>query len=709
MKRSGRALDRFSWYARRLRSMQLREVLWRAGQAMRRPPAEVVINRTDAEWAESLEAFRRCVDRPVLFNRERAAAIANRKPESVQELVVVADGFCNNTFQFFGYEPVTLSQPINWHHDPISGVWWPDEPSNRIDHRAADGDVKWIWELNRLQHLPLLAQAWIFSGDQRYSQVAFEHLDSWIEQNPPGRGIAWRGAFEAGLRSISIALAVQALRDSPHLTVERYRRVVHVLALSADRCWRERSLFSSANNHLIGEMAGLAVVALLFPDLDAAVEWKQQAVQTLAAEAGNLILPDGCGSEQSVAYQIATVELLQLVAALLVQRGGPVPVAITDAIARSSAFLAALVGGHDPDPRYGDADQEFAVRLGPERQRTVREHLEVTAALGWGGIGGEFCASSLTAEWYRSVADCVSGPQSVVCGESAVAPQDFVAEQGGLVVLRRGRRRITMDVGPLGYLSIAAHGHADALSVTISQDGDDLIGDPGTGSYYRHPRWRAAMRGTRAHSTVCVDGENQSVIGGPFLWSRHAHTRLRGFDLGAGVIDAEHDGYHRLPGRVGHRRWLIAPPEWRSLLIVDLITGTGDHQIRSIWPTHPSLDAQICGDRHILTRGDVPVLELIHAGTVPLDLDGSFGDETFDLGWWSDLLESRRPAWWLSAVCRGEIPVAIATLVSPADGVVTEGLAVSRRGDRLEVVWTEGVVARAVTVRADADATVDLS
>ena len=53
--------------------------------------------------------------------------------------------------------------------------------------------------------------------------------------------------------------------------------------------------------------------------------------------------------------------------------------------------------------------------------------------------------------------------------------------------MRRGRHRITMDVGPLGYPSIAAHGHADALAVTVSDGGRDLIGDPGTGSYYSHP------------------------------------------------------------------------------------------------------------------------------------------------------------------------------------------------------------------------------
>ena len=63
-----------------------------------------------------------------------------------------------------------------------------------------------------------------------------------------------------------------------------------------------------------------------------------------------------------------------------------------------------------------------------------------------------------------------------------------------------------MDVGPLGYLSIAAHGHADALAVTLSAEGRELIVDPGTASYYGNPAWRTVHRGTRVHPTVCVDG-----------------------------------------------------------------------------------------------------------------------------------------------------------------------------------------------------------
>jgi len=69
-----------------------------------------------------------------------------------------------------------------------------------------------------------------------------------------------------------------------------------------------------------------------------------------------------------------------------------------------------------------------------------------------------------------------------------------------------------------------------SINVSPANDGRDLIVDPGTGSYYGNPAWRTVHRGTRAHPTACVDGVNQSVIGGPFYWSRHATTTVRSVD-----------------------------------------------------------------------------------------------------------------------------------------------------------------------------------
>ena len=103
--------------------------------------------------------------------------------------------------------------------------------------------------------------------------------------------------------------------------------------------------------------------------------------------------------------------------------------------------------------------------------------------------------------------------------------------EGGYYVLAADRGGedelvVVFDAGPLGLAPLYAHGHADALSFWLSYGGHEFLIDPGTYCYTNHTAWRAYFRGTAAHNTVRVDGEDQSVATGPFLWSHVAHCQV---------------------------------------------------------------------------------------------------------------------------------------------------------------------------------------
>ncbi|UXA19285.1 alginate lyase family protein [Mycobacterium sp. SMC-4] len=703
------------WLYRRLRVMQAREVIWRLKQTTRnRIPVVARTSTTGAlesryhNWTDALASFRDCRNRPILLDRERAQLISQRHEDLVAEVVNAANRTADFVFWFPGYPQVSAGRPIDWNHDPTTDIRYPTLPSNRINYRTLPGDIAWIWRVNRLQHLVWLAEAWLFTGDDRYSQAAFEHLDTWIDQNPPGRGVAWCGSFEASLRAVSISIALQGLRDAPQLTVERFGRIVGVLAQTARRCWVDRSLFSSANNHLIGEMAGLATVAIMFPELRGSKRWERQAVGVLSDEATKQVLSDGVGAEQSVSYQMFTVELLHLVTVLLIQRDGSAPATLVRAVARSSSFLSALITEGEPAPRFGDDDEGFALRFGAQPARNLEDHVGMMAASGFTPAGFTAGSESVDSLWFGlaaattpwSIATEGSGEQAPAYGSS------FVAPEGGFVVLRSRNCRATMDIGPLGYLSTAAHGHSDALAVTLTADGKDLISDPGTGSYYGHPGWRGVARGTRAHATVCIDEQDQSVIGGPYLWLQHARVQTLGVNLDAGIVDAQHDGYARLPGSVMHRRWLVASPDEDTQLVIDLITGNGQHSCEQNWPLHPSLTAVPTDDGHLLLRDGSQVARLHHAATLPLRIMAERGSEETNRGWWSNQEEGRSPAWWISSHCSGELPVVMATLISPANEIAINALSVRLSARTITVGWTEYGRDRSAEVDIDAAAAV---
>ena len=58
------------------------------------------------------------------------------------------------------------------------------------------GDHKWIWELNRHQHLIVLAQAHLLTGRYEFISEIEGELASWLAQNPFVRGINWASALE---------------------------------------------------------------------------------------------------------------------------------------------------------------------------------------------------------------------------------------------------------------------------------------------------------------------------------------------------------------------------------------------------------------------------------------------------------------------------------------------------------------------------------
>ena len=77
---------------------------------------------------------------------------------------------------------------------------------------------------------------------------------------------------------------------------------------------------------------------------------------------------------------------------------------------------------------------------------------------------------------------------------------------------------VRCDHGPHGYLAIAGHAHADALSIEVRHAGVDLLVDPGTYCYLTDPVARRYFRSTVAHNTLEIGGTDSATYGGSFLW-----------------------------------------------------------------------------------------------------------------------------------------------------------------------------------------------
>jgi hypothetical protein len=666
---------RAAWYARRLRAMDAGEVVARAGRQATHLADAAAWHVAPPLWrrtwmrsdARILNGEIRKTPRSFL-TRERVLGLRERFPMRADAIVEAAEEADAGSVRFFGYPDVRLSRPIDFRLDALTRRTWPDRHGKLIDYRSGGpGDPKWIWELNRLQHLPLLVEAWLLTAEERFAKQAARQSLDWVASQPPGRGIAWSSGFEAGIRALSLGLTFDALRGQ--LTDEQARVVLRALDQHARWILRDPSTHSSANNHAVGELAGLAAISLLAPELRDADAWRTHALRRLGEEAERQILPDGTGAEQAFAYHLFALDLFLVVVALLDCALLAPPREILCALERSGEALWAQLGAEDPVPTYGDADDGHALRLEAGARRDARGvAASIAARLGDGRA--RTVARGLDATAWLLFGD--SGAETFARTPPAPMPGSVALRDGGLVVLREAQRRIMVDVGPLGYLSIAAHGHADALQVTLAESGRDLVVDPGAGSYFGRPERRKPFRGTAFHPTVTVDARDQSEPGGPFLWLRHGRAWATHVALEDGVVVGEHDGYAALSDPVRHRRAVAVCPGG-SVLVFDRLEGTRTHHYRQSWPLAPSLDARSASPATVeVTDAGQPRLAIALAASRAATLRLVRGSEDPFEGWFSPGLEAMVPSWTCSWEAEGEAVELAALFVFAEDALRTD-------------------------------------
>ena len=446
--------------------------------------------------------------------------------------------------------------PEFWFCDPVSGERWPgpERYCFSINYRRAAlplGDVKYVWELNRLQFLHVVAVYVAKTGDPVLARWALRIVANWARSNPPYRGVNWNSGIELALRIASVALLVSAVGPS---AMEPDDRILVRRLIAAHGYWLHRfpSRFSSSNNHLIAEGFGLFIAGTLVPDLPRATLWAEDGRAIIEAATRNLILEDGVGAEQSPTYTAFTLEMIGFVVLVAAGIGRPVSQGLTDRVALGAEYLRFLLDDCGRAPEIGDDDEGRVIAQPPDRERRyVASVVAAVASL----VKRDDLIPPARDKHIRDL--LFPAPRQGVAIPDGVR----VFPKGGYTVIRNSinKRRLLLvfDHGPLGYLPLAAHGHADALAIWLTLDDVPVFVDAGTYLYHSGGAMRDRLRETTAHNTLVVADKSQSKISGPFMWSEHANAHL--VDLSPWpewAVAAEHDGYEAAFG-VRHQRRIV--------------------------------------------------------------------------------------------------------------------------------------------------------
>ena len=385
------------------------------------------------------------------------------------------------------------------------------------DWRAEGRSALWAYNLHYFDDLNAVGAATRRPWHQ-------ELVRRWIAENPPGAAVAW-DPYPTSRRVVNWvkwALDGATLTETARLS----------LATQA-RCLSRRIEWHLQGNHLIANAIALIYGGLFFSG-DEADSWLRQGEALLRAQIAEQVLADGGHFELSTMYHAGFVEDLLDAANIMRAYGRSVDAAWPALLSRSLVWLAAMSHPDGDIAFFNDAAFGVAPSLAALRDYAGRLTLPVATA-------GRPALCRLDASGYLSID---LAPFYLVC-----------------------------DAAPVGPDHLPAHAHADTLSFELSFRGRRVFVNSGTSEYGSGVE-RQRQRGTPAHNTVSIDGQNSSEVWAGFRVARRARARLLGVrEEGLKfIVEAEHDGYRRLTGRNTHRRiWTLSAQE---LCIEDTVDGT---------------------------------------------------------------------------------------------------------------------------------------
>ena len=467
-----------------------------------------------------------------------------------------ADEICAGRIEIFS-TTIYVGRAPNWHAVLHDGGEWPILPWWKIDIRsdARIGDVKWAWELGRFRHVVILARAcWLDPSNDEYSKTLRNHLTSFLDQNPPERGVHWYSNLELSLRAYALLQILSLARPAIGSSLsERVVATLHGIGrhLIADLPY---TVSTMRNNHLLGDAVGLCTIGFVFADCKFGQRCTRIGDRLIRRFLRSAQRDNGTFIEDTISYHRFVVELLSARVTL----GQPGP-EVMKSLRAGADFMARLGVLEGEVPQYGDWDEGRALTTAADPMGlggSVRAALCLAAGTrdeGWAEVDDEVA-------WY-----CLGSVGSVA---TPVAATDGSDVGGGIARAVVGGMTVYLKA-PAGH----SHNHADAGAVALRTTAGWLIGDPGTGTYNGDETVRNHFRASVAHNVLRPRGIDQLEPHRAFRWKHRAVGGiLEPIQVNGGVIMSSwHDAYHRLDVATSVVRIVICLRE--TILVADFVSA----------------------------------------------------------------------------------------------------------------------------------------
>ncbi|MCB0402017.1 MAG: alginate lyase family protein [Flavobacteriales bacterium] len=437
-------------------------------------------------------------------------------------------------------------RPIHWQKDVKSNHEY-DVTQPYYEQQTPKGvDIKDLWELGRLQHLPQLAVAAAQGENKEALKSEFRNVClDFIAANPVGMGVQWSCAMDVGIRVCNLLLAYDLFRGEFD---DQFQQIF------ADSVYQHGQFIlehlehkeGAAGNHYLFNLIGLLFVGFYLQD----GALKRFAREEFEQEVLKQFFKDGGNFEGSTAYHCLSAEAVLYAAALLMRDAGPDEV-FAARVNGMASMIHAMLKPNGEIPQFGDNDSGRLFKLANEEDNLLNYRSLLNAFSGIcpfiEGAAGvhqsvvkQLAMNSVLPE-PASVSPVFTSRNLTLSGRPFT--RESIVKFGSTINLADLEYQAFPEFGlyiyrsDVFYLAISAianekmhhswgHVHNDKLSFDLQVNGADLVKDPGTFVYTSDLQARNEFRSVKAHHGIVVEGVEQNKMIDPFYLERESVCKL---------------------------------------------------------------------------------------------------------------------------------------------------------------------------------------
>lgn len=559
--------------------------------------------------------------------------------EGLKKVILAAAGNIKKIKLLNSYiEDITANN--YWNYDFKNKVQGQRVFVHKIDDFNYDvGEIKYLYELSRLYHVPVLAAYAITTSNDYLLMNIEQQLYDWYKQNPFLGSNAWKSGNEVGIRAVNLIIYRALLSLSNRDCTDVDKLLTPLIELHYKFLISHFSLYSSKGNHHIGELTGLIAIctAYNFPEGLRALHFFFSELQ---AETLRLIHKDGFNREQATRYQASYINLIMVSFSLAKLRGFKPSDEVMERIKQMYVFLESFRIAPQEFFHVGDDDNAELIYPYFDKGYNVYESMLNDAVVLFGFQKETYYHFDLRN--YILWGD--EGLKKYEVAQKAERSEDVckLYEDSGYFVVRDKRVLLLFDIGEIGLLPSMSHGHSDILNVILYIDKIPILVDCGSYQYNAHyKKMRDYFHGVHSHNTISVDGLDQAVSSSGMFWLSCPKTVILDYsgDKNHPMCIAQHNGYNRQNLHVTHQRKVDYSKERKEIWIYDTLLSEERHEISFYLHFHPDALVRHAEDKLIVNEKVTLWNSLFKQGQLKK------GNDELPLGWYSERYDAIEPTY----------------------------------------------------------------